>query len=669
MVSSLGGFLAGAVGGGVIGGAVVRLILDDNAYDQKMGQVQTKTQAASSTMGAGLNRMSLVGTAAFTAIGAAAIAGAAAVVNAASDLGESMNKARVTFGEAADDVVAFSETTASSLGISQAAALEAASGFGAMVQTAGLSEQAAADMSIKMVTLAADMASFNNQDPSEMLERLRAGLAGEAEPLRQFSVLLSAARVNQEAYRSGIAEVGTELTEGQKIQARYNVIMQDTTKQQGDFARTIGESLPGQIRVMKAELTDLSADFGQVLLPVILDVVKVLIALGPVLQVVAANLGIVLATLAGFVAFVYVPKLLFQIALGLQATGGAAAKAAGGVDAAGASIAAIPVPAAAAALALTAIAIAIVDANNGIAEFVVSNEELMGALDALIVSEMAVMEAEAAAKAEKERLTAATDRHTEALAGNIDALREQRDMYLALVDPVFAVINAVREDQEAEEALEEARRKLDRMTEQGKQGTRAYAEAQREADEAALNAAKSHAGLLGAVADLQNEIAEGETTRKDAIRSLREMAASAGLSKDETRLLVDELRAGKNALDAWNRTPLDSKSATVTFNIVEARTSKQGGLAAGGIIAGASGFIARGPTYLVGEGSYATPFGRGAEGVIPLTPEVLREIGRGIVQEMGGMGRMTVVPVVFSDQLDRRVLAAISNAGRIRGSR
>jgi hypothetical protein len=46
-------------------------------------------------------------------------------------------------------------------------------------------------MSQKMVTLAADMASFNNADPAETLDALRAGLAGETEPLRRFGVSLS----------------------------------------------------------------------------------------------------------------------------------------------------------------------------------------------------------------------------------------------------------------------------------------------------------------------------------------------------------------------------------------------------------------------------------------------------------------------------------------------
>jgi len=216
-------------------------------------------------------------------VGIALAAVGVAAIKAASDLGESLNKAQVVFGSAQKSVVDFSETTAESLGISQSAALEAAAGFGAMAQSAGLSETASASLSIDLVKLAGDMASFNNQDPTEMLERLRGGLAGEAEPLRKFGVFISEARVETEAFATGIAKAGDELTDAQKVQARFNIIMQDTKKQQGDFARTVGTSLPNQLRVLKAELIDTAASLGKQLLPAVLDLAKALKDMLPVI--------------------------------------------------------------------------------------------------------------------------------------------------------------------------------------------------------------------------------------------------------------------------------------------------------------------------------------------------------------------------------------------------
>ena len=115
------------------------------------------------------------------------------------------------------------------------------------------------------------MASFNNQDPERDVGAFSRWLAGEAEPLRRFGIFISEARVQTEAYASGIAKAGEELTDAQKIQARFNIIMQDTKKQQGDFARTVGESLPNQLRKLKAQLIDVAAGVGKELLPAFLE--------------------------------------------------------------------------------------------------------------------------------------------------------------------------------------------------------------------------------------------------------------------------------------------------------------------------------------------------------------------------------------------------------------
>lgn len=194
-------------------------------------------------------------------------------VNAASDLNEEVSKSQVVFGQSATKIQAFGASADRTLGQAESQALAAAGGFGNMFRTIGLAEGAAADMSIQMVTLASDMASFNNQDPSDMLDRLRSGLAGEAEPLRQFGVLLSEARVQQEAYASGIAEQGVALTEAQKVQARYNLILKDTALQQGDFART-STGLANSQRISAAVFENALADMGQALIPLVTELTQ-----------------------------------------------------------------------------------------------------------------------------------------------------------------------------------------------------------------------------------------------------------------------------------------------------------------------------------------------------------------------------------------------------------
>jgi hypothetical protein len=231
--------------------------------------------AAVATVGfRGLGRSIAFASGAFLG-GAGFVAGVRRALDAASDLEEQTNKTNVLFGQSAGTIRSWARTTANSIGISQSAALEAAGNFGAMFETIGVGDRVSAQMSQRLVQLAADLASFANQDPSDMLDRLRSGLAGEAEPLRRFGVLLSEARVKTEAYRSGIAEAGAELTEQQKVQARYILILRDSAAAQGDFART-SESVANQERINAALREQAAATIGRVLLPAYGEILQTL---------------------------------------------------------------------------------------------------------------------------------------------------------------------------------------------------------------------------------------------------------------------------------------------------------------------------------------------------------------------------------------------------------
>lgn len=250
---------------------------------------------------------------------------AAKASEAASDTVESVNKTNVVFGQAAKGVLAFGDTSAKGFGISRRAALEAAGTFGNLFRAMGVGEQVAADTSVTMTKLAGDLASFNNASPEDVLIALRAGLLGEAEPLRKFGVQLSEARVQAVAVAEGLVrpvkdqakivaalhaveaaqrnvakatkehgagsleasqaqdalvraqralETATKgstpaLTDQQKLLARQKIILQDTTLAQGDFQRSLSTSQANQQRVTAALADDAQAAFGKRILPLI----------------------------------------------------------------------------------------------------------------------------------------------------------------------------------------------------------------------------------------------------------------------------------------------------------------------------------------------------------------------------------------------------------------
>jgi len=202
--------------------------------------------------------------------------GAFAAVQSASDLAESLSKTNVVFGEFSENVQDFARTGPESLGLSNQAALEATATFGNLFTALGLTQEAAADLSPDIVQLAADLASFNNISVDDAILALRSGLVGEVEPLRRFGIAINAAAVDAKALELGLAGASGEVTEAAKVQARYALILEQTSNAQGDFART-ADGVANRQRTLAAGFQDLQAQIGVALLPAF----ESLIAAGP----------------------------------------------------------------------------------------------------------------------------------------------------------------------------------------------------------------------------------------------------------------------------------------------------------------------------------------------------------------------------------------------------
>lgn len=225
-------------------------------------------------------------------------------IQAASDLGEAISKAGVVFGQSAGEVIAWSKTLDDAFGQSQQGALEAAGGFGNMFTAMGFSRKEAAEMSKTMVELASDLASFNNSDPEIGLEKIRAGLVGETEPLRVWGVVLNETVVAAKALEMGLAATKNEITDQDKVLARYQFILDNTTNSQGDFARTANDTANSQRR-LSAQMKNLSATLGSALRPAYTSIINQLIEIGrqvePYAEQIMANIARGLASAIRFI--------------------------------------------------------------------------------------------------------------------------------------------------------------------------------------------------------------------------------------------------------------------------------------------------------------------------------------------------------------------------------
>jgi predicted nucleic acid-binding Zn-ribbon protein len=200
----------------------------------------------------------------------------APAIKAASDFEESAAKVDVIFGQASKSVKDFASTAAVSLGQSKQDVLNAAGVFGTFGKAAGLAGEDLGLFTTDFVTLATDLASFNNSTPEEAVMALGAALRGESEPLRRYGILLDDATLKAEATRLGIYKGNKALTSQQKILAAQSAIYKQSGDAQGDFART-SDGLANSQRTLTALFKNLQIELGQKLLPVTTDFVNALI--------------------------------------------------------------------------------------------------------------------------------------------------------------------------------------------------------------------------------------------------------------------------------------------------------------------------------------------------------------------------------------------------------
>ena len=211
-------------------------------------------------------------------------------IQSGMDAVESDSLFETSLGASADAVRSWSDEVSSVLGLSAVDIRKNTGVIYNMTSSMGVAEDNALKMSKGISLLSQDMASFYNLDSTEAFNKLRAGLTGEAEGLKALGILVDENTVKQVAYSEGIATVGSELTQQEKVLARYVAILKQTGNAQGDLARTIN-SPSNQLRTLKQQVKDLGIAFSNFLLPVISAVLPYLTAFARVVTEALSSLA------------------------------------------------------------------------------------------------------------------------------------------------------------------------------------------------------------------------------------------------------------------------------------------------------------------------------------------------------------------------------------------
>ena len=200
-----------------------------------------------------------------------------------SAITEVENVVNVAFGDMADKAYEFASTAKEQFGLSELAAKQYSGTMMAMLNSTGVAQDAAAEISTTLAGLAGDLASFYNIETDEAFYKLRSAIAGEVEPMRQLGINMTVASLEAYALSQGITKSWQSMTQAEQAMLRYNYIMYATAQQQGDFARTSG-SFANQLRLLTLNFQQLAATIGQGFIAAVLPAIQALNALMSVLQ-------------------------------------------------------------------------------------------------------------------------------------------------------------------------------------------------------------------------------------------------------------------------------------------------------------------------------------------------------------------------------------------------
>lgn len=189
-------------------------------------------------------------------------------IELASDKAEAASKVNVLFGESADQIHAAAERAATTVGLSAGQYEIAAGNLGQLLTQFDLGTGAAADMSQGMIQLAADVGSFSNADPAEVVEAMGAALRGESEPLRRFGILIDEAAIKSKGLELGVDASKTAVDQAGRAQAIYALMLEQSSAASGDFERT-SSGLANSQRINAARMEDAWAKVGAKLLPLV----------------------------------------------------------------------------------------------------------------------------------------------------------------------------------------------------------------------------------------------------------------------------------------------------------------------------------------------------------------------------------------------------------------
>lgn len=186
--------------------------------------------------------------------------------SAASGLEQAVGGTKAVFGDASAVVDDFGKKSAQAVGLSEREFREATTLIGGQLKRMTGDVDLAADSSIQLVKVGADLAATYGGTTKEAVDAFAAALRGEADPAERFNLNLKVSAVNAKAVELGLAQTTNEVDDNARAQALLALVMEQSADAQGQFARE-ADTAAVSAQKASAQWENAQATLGQTLLP------------------------------------------------------------------------------------------------------------------------------------------------------------------------------------------------------------------------------------------------------------------------------------------------------------------------------------------------------------------------------------------------------------------
>lgn len=194
-------------------------------------------------------------------------------IELASNVEEMENKFNVVFQGMTDEVNAWAENFAAAIGRNANTIKGYLADNQNMFVGMGMTREAGAKLSEQMVSLALDLASFNNLNEDDAVNAMAKALMGESEAAKSLGAVINDNTIAMAMEQLGYKGKFQALTEAEKMEVRYQAVLMQSMDAVGDCARSL-DSYKGRQLQLKATTENLKETIGSYLLPVMTKVLE-----------------------------------------------------------------------------------------------------------------------------------------------------------------------------------------------------------------------------------------------------------------------------------------------------------------------------------------------------------------------------------------------------------